>query len=331
MGIATGRQLAAADQATQAAARACAHDVQRAGDEHEVVGAAPRRARASQARATSSVDDHVVAADARAPRAATLVGRDGPRRVAACSRSRASRSSARRAPRASPSGRGPASMPTTRMRLADRVEAPRQHDWRSASAPARVVGAVEDDERLVPERPRTARACAPSANASATTSSGRAARRRTPRPRRGRRRRCRPGARRGAGGTARGRRRRACAGRAAGRRAPSWFSMHVEVDVALATTRSAPAARKMAASSGSVSPSTSVRPGLTMPAFSAATSSQVGPAYSVWSCPTLVTTATWPSTTLVASHRPSRPTSTTATSTATSANQRNAAAVRISK
>ena len=52
------------------------------------------------------------------------------------------------------------------------------------------------------------------------------------------------------------------------------------------------------------------RPGLTMPAFSRAMSASVGPAYSVWSSPTLVTTATWPSATFVASQRPSRPTST---------------------
>ena len=87
----------------------------------------------------------------------------------------------------------------------------------------------------------------------------------------------------------------------------------------------------MATSSGSVSPRTSVLPGLTMPDFSVATSTSVGPAYSRWSAPTLVTTATWPSTTLVASHRPSSPTSITITSTATSANQRKAAAVTISK
>ena len=47
--------------------------------------------------------------------------------------------------------------------------------------------------------------------------------------------------------------------------------------------------------------------------------------------PMLVMTATCASHTLVASHRPSRPTSTTATSTARSANQRNAAAVAASK
>ena len=57
----------------------------------------------------------------------------------------------------------------------------------------------------------------------------------------------------------------------------------------------------------------------------------VGPANSLWSMPMLVTTATWAWTTLVASQRPSRPTSTTATSTAVSANQRNAAAVHASK
>ena len=62
-----------------------------------------------------------------------------------------------------------------------------------------------------------------------------------------------------------------------------------------------------------------------MPAFSVAISSRVGPRYSTWSIATLVTTATWPSTTLVASHVPPRPTSTTATSTASSANHRSAA------
>ena len=50
--------------------------------------------------------------------------------------------------------------------------------------------------------------------------------------------------------------------------------------------------RKIDTSSGSVSPSTSVEPGFTMPAFSAAMSASVGPAYSEWSKPTLVTTAT---------------------------------------
>ena len=73
------------------------------------------------------------------------------------------------------------------------------------------------------------------------------------------------------------------------------------------------------------------RSGLMIPAFSRAMSASVGPANSVWSMPMFVTTATWASTTLVASHRPSSPTSITATSTAMSANQRNAAAVHASK
>jgi hypothetical protein len=55
-----------------------------------------------------------------------------------------------------------------------------------------------------------------------------------------------------------------------------------------------------------------VAPGLTIPAFSAAMAARVGPAMLVWSSWTLVTTATVPSTTLVASHRPSIPTSITA-------------------
>ena len=45
-------------------------------------------------------------------------------------------------------------------------------------------------------------------------------------------------------------------------------------------------------------------PGLTMPAFSPATSARVGPRNSTWSSPMLVTTATPASTTLVASQRP---------------------------
>jgi hypothetical protein len=57
----------------------------------------------------------------------------------------------------------------------------------------------------------------------------------------------------------------------------------------------------------------------------------VGPANSVWSSPTLVTTATTGSTTLVASQVPSIPTSTTATSTGASAKHQKAAAVTISK
>ncbi len=71
-------------------------------------------------------------------------------------------------------------------------------------------------------------------------------------------------------------------------------------------------------------------PGLTMPAFSPATSARVGPRNSTWSRPTLVTTATSASTTLVASQRPPSPTSKIATSTGRSANHSMAAAVRIS-
>jgi len=82
---------------------------------------------------------------------------------------------------------------------------------------------------------------------------------------------------------------------------------------------------------GSVSPITAALRGLMMPAFSLAMSASVGPANSVWSMPMFVMTATWASTMLVASQRPSMPTSITATSTAMSANHRNAAAVTASK
>jgi hypothetical protein len=68
-----------------------------------------------------------------------------------------------------------------------------------------------------------------------------------------------------------------------------------------------------------------------IPAFSDATRRRQSPVPSVWSLPTLVITATWPSATLVASQRPSSPTSITARSTATWLNQENAAAVSRSK
>ena len=51
-------------------------------------------------------------------------------------------------------------------------------------------------------------------------------------------------------------------------------------------------AAKIAYSAGSVSPSTRVAPGLTMPAFSRAMCSRVGPSSSVWSRATLVTMET---------------------------------------
>ena len=51
----------------------------------------------------------------------------------------------------------------------------------------------------------------------------------------------------------------------------------------------------------------------------------------MWSSPTGVTTATRPSTTLVESHDPPRPTSTTATSTGASANAAKPNAVSTSK
>jgi hypothetical protein len=68
-----------------------------------------------------------------------------------------------------------------------------------------------------------------------------------------------------------------------------------------------------------------------IPAFSSAIRRRQSPTPSVWSWPTLVTTATWPSTTFVGSQRPSRPTSTTATSTATWLNHARPAAVSSSK
>ena len=89
--------------------------------------------------------------------------------------------------------------------------------------------------------------------------------------------------------------------------------------------------KKISRNNSSVSPRISALEGLIIPAFSLAICSTVGPAYSMWSRAMFVITATSEAITFVASHRPSMPTSTTATSTASSANQRNIAAVMISK
>ena len=104
---------------------------------------------------------------------------------------------------------------------------------------------------------------------------------------------------------------------------------HPEVDPRV-TTRSGSRSVKMGTSSGSVSPSTSVDPGFTMPAFSSAMPRLVGPKYSTWSSSTLVTTATRPSTTLVASQLPAETHLDHGTSTAMSANHSKAAALMIS-
>ena len=60
---------------------------------------------------------------------------------------------------------------------------------------------------------------------------------------------------------------------------------------------------------------TRVAPSLTIPALVVAISSMVSPSQVLWSRPMGVMTSTWERTTLVASHCPPMPTSTTATST----------------
>ena len=134
----------------------------------------------------------------------------------------------------------------------------------------RVVGAVDDHQRLVAEHlePAGHRARRRSPRARCRR---RAARRRTPRPRSARQPRCRPGGavqrhehlgvdrRRRAQVERRGRRARACS-RARRSRSPR------------TSTLAPPAARKMSTSSGSVSPTTTALPGLMMPAFSRAMS-----------------------------------------------------------
>ena len=105
--------------------------------------------------------------------------------------------------------------------------------------------------------------------------------------------RCRPGARRAAGGTGR---RSSPSGRdeveRRGRRARAVATATPKSRSAQHDPRRLARRRRSATSSGSVSPSTSVAPGLTIPAFSVAISARVGPRYSTWSTLTLVTTAT---------------------------------------
>ena len=93
-------------------------------------------------------------------------------------------------------------------------------------------------------------------------------------------RRCHLDARRAAGGTARCTPHRACGCRAGGRRRRGCCrcTRSRRRGGTLSPGRSA---RNTGTSSGSVSPSTSDAPGFTMPAFSRAMSSRVGPAYSV--------------------------------------------------
>ena len=91
-----------------------------------------------------------------------------------------------------------------------------------------------------------------------------------------------------------------------------------------------PAARRAATRSGSVSPITAADP-VDDPRLLPRHVGQRRPGELVVVHADVVITATWASTTFVASQRPSSPTSITATSTATSANQRNAAAVHASK
>ena len=139
---------------------------------------------------------------------------------------------------------------------------------RNASRAGDVVRAVEQHERMAADDLEPARRL--HARERVGDDVGRAARRRTPPPRRARSPRCRPGARRAAAGTRRGssapglrRSTQAAADR-------EHVATHTEVDVAAQDTLRARACSKIGSRSGSVSPSTSVAPGFTMPAFSVA-------------------------------------------------------------
>ena len=266
-------------------------------------------------------DDHLVAPELGGAAAATP--RPGmPRATGPCRRCTTSNSSARSASsiavgsRAACRRRGSAGRRdrSRRRTPAAQTSAPAGL-WAPSTIDQRLVAehlepAGHRDRRRTPRRPRRRRA----------------GRRRTPRPRSGRPPRCRPGGRRAAARTRRGRSSSACGCRPAARRRRAGCRPSSKSTPRSSRWRRG-GARSTSTSSGSVSPMTTADAGLMIPAFSRAMSASVGPANSLWSMPMLVTTATWASTTLVASHRPSRPTSTTATSTAVSANQRNAAAV----
>ena len=88
--------------------------------------------------------------------------------------------------------------------------------------------------------------------------------------------------------------------------------------------------RRTTASASPAAPVTATSPRPMIAAFSRAIAVTVVPRRSVWSRPTLVTTATPPSHACVASRRPPRPTSTSATSSSASAKCRNITAVSSS-
>ena len=95
-------------------------------------------------------------------------------------------------------------------------------------------------------------------------------------------------------------------------------------------TRRRAARRRITARASPVAPVTATSPRSMIAAFSRAIAVTVGPRRSVWSRPTLVTTATPPSQAWVASSRPPSPTSTSATSSDDSAKCRNITAVSSS-
>ncbi len=105
--------------------------------------------------------------------------------------------------------------------------------------------------------------------------------------------------------------------------------------ISSSTTRGVPArsasARSTASTCGCSSPVSAGTPLRKIPPFSRAISTSDSPRYSIWSRAMLVTAVATGESTFVASSRPPRPTSTTATSTPASARQRNAMAVVASK
>ena len=166
-----------------------ADDVQRAGDEHGVVAVGAAHRAASQASLDGVGGEHLVAAErdrgARPPPAPGMPRGDG-----AVQATTTSNSSARSASSIS-TGRAPAGMPTTRIRRPSGSKSSK-NTWRARVGAGRVVGAVDDHQRLVAEH-LEAPGHHDGGEALARRRPRRAARRRTPRPRSARRRRCRPG------------------------------------------------------------------------------------------------------------------------------------------
>ena len=216
------------------------------------------------------------------------------------------------------------------------LEVERLVDRRDERLGARgVVRGVDEHGRV--ERTtwsRPGEVASPNAASTIAPSRARSPAEQAPRPPRGRGRRCAPGARRRAAGRSPCRARTACCSvdelPADGELPPGDGEV-----LALAQHSGALGGRGLdddrLGDVALLAPSTTAAPSLMIPAFSVAISAIVSPSQRSWSMAIGVKTATSPSATLVESHAPPMPTSSTATSTGASAKAANASTVSTSK